>query len=390
MDYQTKQKIKQLLPVWLYKSIKKVKVYNDASTQIVYNIGQDCSSKHHVLLSYIPQYLFEKDLDDIVGTKEKECSSLVHALIVNKCSVDICSVNYNGTIKDDYDYIIGLGNAFRRAISINPQAKKVLYLTEKTPSFSLRKERERIEYLVKRHKIKAKIERSGKFFKEEDFENLDYCIMMGKKEDEHLVPNSKTFIIHPSGLKNEKFRIEDRNIEKAKKNFIWIGSSGAVHKGLDILFDVFKNHPELTLHVVGLNPIDRLLLKPLISKNIIDYGYMLISSDEFRQIANKCAFIAFPSCSEGVATSVITAMNHGLIPLVSDESSLEYNNCGETMMSYLVEDVEDVIKRWSEKNNEFLIKKMHETIVFSETEYSFENFSKSIHNIVSQILNEQT
>lgn len=389
MDNRKKQKIIQLLPLWLYKVIKKVKADNDISTQILYNIGKDCSSRYRVLLSYIPQYLFVEDLNDVIGTKEKECASFVHALIVNGCTIDICSVNYRGEIKNDYDYIIGQGNAFRRAKSINPQARTILYLTEKTPSFSLKKERERVDYLAKRHGIKAKIRRSGKYFIEEDFEKLDYCIMMGKKEDEHLVPNSKTFIIHPSGLKNETFRIEDRDIEKAKRNFIWIGSSGAVHKGLDILFDVFRNHPELTLHVVGLNPIDRSLLKSLMPKNIIDYGYMLISSDEFRQIANKCAFIVFPSCSEAAATSVVTAMNHGMIPLVSDESSFEKNNCGEKMMSYQVEDVDEVVKRWSEKNNELLIKEMHKTIAFAEAEYSIEHYSKSIHNIVSQILNEQ-
>ena len=386
MNYKNRQKLKRCLPVFLTNILKGLKDIFDKRPQIVYNIGKDINNKHKALLCYVPNFLFFEDLDTVIGTREKECSAFVHALISSECSVDICYVDYNGPILSDYDYIFGQGLAFRNARKQNPHAKSILYLTEMPPSYSFAKEKERAEYLFQRHQIKVNFARSGKYFIESDFDGLDGCIMMGKEEDASLVKGTSMYMIRPTGLKNHSFRLEDRKIEESKNNFIWIGSYGSVHKGLDILFDVFAKHPELTLHVLGLQPQERKLLKSIMPHNIVDYGFVQISTDEFLNIATKCAFMIYPSCSEGVATSVITAMNHGIIPLVSEVCSIETEGCGESMKSFYVEDVEKVVLKWYHKSNDELREKMQKTIDVAQQWYTLEKYSESIHRLVEEIV----
>ena len=374
MNNAFRQKLKRCLPLWLVKIIRKFTRYS-SSPQIVYNIGWTSDSNYRVFFSYVPGILFKNGTDSFIGTKEVESSCFLHALISAGASVDFSDVNNSKGIGTNYDYIFGQGKAFREARRLNPQAKAVLYLTEKTPDFSFEKEKERVEYLYKRHKIKESIHRSGRFFINEDFIGLHACIMLAKKGDNQLLPGINTFILHPSGLINGTFHLTDRDIGESKRNFFWIGSSGAVHKGLDILFDVFSLHPELSLHVCGLLPDDRAKLKKIIPKNVIDHGFVIINSAQFRDIANKCAFIIFPSCSEAVATSVITAMNHGMIPLVSKESSFEDVGIGEILSSFLVKDIEEVVLRWSHKNDSFLLEEMQKTIEWAKSDYSLKNYN---------------
>lgn len=118
----------------------------------------------------------------------------------------------------------------------------------------------------------------------------------------------------------------------ANTNFLWFGSSGLIHKGLDLLLDYFSKHNDLTLHICGPieNEIDfvNVYTKELFeTKNIITYGFVDINGDKFADILKKCSFVIFPSCSEGGCVSVLTAIgNGGLIPIISHETTISTGN----------------------------------------------------------------
>jgi glycosyltransferase involved in cell wall biosynthesis len=89
-------------------------------------------------------------------------------------------------------------------------------------------------------------------------------------------------------------------------HFLWFGGAGLVHKGLDLLLDYFYENPSLTLHICG--PIES---EPLFAQaykkelyeteNIIMHGFVDIRGQVFEEIIKRCAFVVFPSCSEGQA-----------------------------------------------------------------------------------------
>ena len=355
--------------------------------RIIYNLGIDIKQQPKVLFSYLPNYLFMENWSRQYGTRHVECAAFVKALLNKECCVDICDCNNEKGIRSDYDYIIGFGPAFRRARFLNPTAKSILYLTEKTPDFSYKKEKERIDYFYERHQIKKGFSRSGQFFKNDDFVGLDMCIMIGNQSDLNLLPGGiKSLAIAPTGLKNELINHNNRHYKSAKKHFLWLGSSGAIHKGLDILIDVFRKHPELTLHIVGMHWSDRPLMNRFLVENTIDYGYMNIGSKEFAAIVEKCAYCISPSCSEAVSTSVITAMNHGLIPLVSEESSFDLDDIGETLTDFHLDYIEGVVMKWSQADDLYLEQLRDSVLQITQKKYSLSTYSNTIRAIINEFI----
>lgn len=385
MNNKLKLFMQKHLPISIIRIIKNY-IDSDNTPQIVYNLGIDALQQKKVLFSYLPDYLFMNQWGVMYSTMHVECAAFVKALLKEGCRVDLCNCNIEEGIRDDYDFIFGFGKAFRKARQLNQKAKKILYLTEKTPDFSKRKEEERIAYFYERHHIKTTIARSGLFFVDSDFDGLDGCIMIGKTDDAKLLSNIRTYTINPTGLFNDYFDITKRDLSIAKKQFLWIGSKGVIHKGLDILLDVFQKHKGLTLHIVGLNWEDRPIVSKLLGKNTIDHGYMNINSAEFCAIAENCAFIISPSCSEAVSTSVITGMNNGLIPLVSEESSFELEGIGETLYDFHVNYVDNIVNKWSNKDNDFLKIQMFKTLEYVHERHSIQKYSADIEGIISDIL----
>ncbi len=381
-----KNAILRVVPVSILKEIqsRRNKVKHPS---IVFNLGIDIYDQPKVLFSYLSDYLFMDKWGAQYGTRHVECAAFVKALLDKGCRVDVSDCNNERDIRSDYDYIIGFGSAFRKARLLNPSAKTILYLTEKTPDFSFKKEKERIDYFYERHHVKVGFSRSGQFFKNEDFVGLDMCIMLGKQSDLALLPRQiKSFDITPTGLKNVNVNTNIRQYKNAKKHFLWLGSSGAIHKGLDILIDVFKKHPDLTLHIVGLHWSDRPIISKILVKNTIDYGYMNINSKEFASIAETCAYCISPSCSEGVSTSVITAMNHGLIPIVSEECSLDLGSIGETLTDFHIEYIERIVEKWSKEDDLFLQKLQDAVLQLTDEKYSLSTYSKRINTITNEII----
>lgn len=378
-----KKIIQRVLPLSV---IKKYHIFRDRTPRIVYNIGFSSGQQRRVLVTYVNDFVFKGDISNLHGTSNEDCAALISALVKKDCRVDLARYDCKDGIRSDYDFIIGQGDAFRLASAMNPTAKRVLFLTENPPSISFAKEKERIQYFEERHNIKLDITRSGKFFQECDFHNLHACIFTGNPNASDRLPGINTYPIRCNGIVNPFFRLEDRSFETARSTFIWIGSSGAVHKGLDILLDVFARHPELELRILGLNESDRRILQSLMNSNVRNYGYIpSIKSEEFAQIVAGCGFVVLPSCSEGLATSVITGMNHGLIPLVTAETNI-ISPTGEVFSDFNVETVEETIVRWSKMDVNFLTEQSILTRDFAFATYSFEQYAARMNEIIEAII----
>jgi glycosyltransferase involved in cell wall biosynthesis len=126
---------------------------------------------------------------------------------------------------------------------------------------------------------------------------------------------------------------QERNFSLAKKNFLWVGSYGMVHKGLDLVLDAFARMPELSLTVCGRpekeDDFFRLYKKELLhTPNIHFHGWMDMASEAFMQIAKTHAAIIYPSSAEGGAGSVIHSMHAGMVPICTHEASVDLGNFG--------------------------------------------------------------
>jgi glycosyltransferase involved in cell wall biosynthesis len=121
-----------------------------------------------------------------------------------------------------------------------------------------------------------------------------------------------------------------RDISASRKSALWFGSYGLLHKGLDLAIEAVRQRPDWTLHVCGHTAREKAFLHAIdIPDNVHVHGFMNIDSAEFRAITARAMYVILPSCSEGLATSVITAMGRGaMIPLVSAECGVDIGDFG--------------------------------------------------------------
>jgi hypothetical protein len=344
-----------------------------------------------VLFSYVFSHLFKNKKGNQAGTRETECSLMIHEFINKGYCLDLVDcrdeVNELNILNTKYDIVFGFGKAFNYLNNNNLDGhKSVMYLTEKHPSFSLKKENERIEYFKQRHNKKVGLSRSNLYYKENDFNNLDAIVYIGNSFEANLIPvNVPKFAIQPTGLLNSNYQQNKRNITESKKRFLWFGSLGAIHKGLDLLIDVFREQTDCTLYIGGLGQLDKKQLPNFEkSRNIVDLGFVNVQSDEFIKIINQCSFVVLPSCSEALSTGVITCMNHGLIPVVSKETGFQISNFGLELEGFKIETISkaiNIVSNYSDKR----VLEQHKIVY----DYSIENFSLlKFQNTFSSILNK--
>ncbi|MEO7793176.1 MAG: glycosyltransferase, partial [Thermoanaerobaculia bacterium] len=120
----------------------------------------------------------------------------------------------------------------------------------------------------------------------------------------------------------------EKDFAGASRRFLWFGSGGLLHKGLDRVLEVFASLPDLELTVLG--PIgrepefERAFARELYATpNIHTHGWIDVASPEFMEIARRHIALVYPSCSEGQNGGAVTCMHAGLIPMLSRESGVD-------------------------------------------------------------------
>jgi len=124
-----------------------------------------------------------------------------------------------------------------------------------------------------------------------------------------------------------------KNFEEAKRRFLWLGSHGMVHKGLDLVLEAFAGMPDLHLTVCGrpekepdfFQAYERELTR---LPNIELRGWIDLWSPEFAQIASTHGTIIYPSSCEGGGGAVIHCMHAGLLPACTVEASVDLDDFG--------------------------------------------------------------
>ncbi len=119
-----------------------------------------------------------------------------------------------------------------------------------------------------------------------------------------------------------------KRFEAVRGHFLWLGSRGMVHKGLDLVLEAFAGMPDCRLTVCG--PVeaepdfcDAYRRELFETPNIDTVGWTDVAGATFTELAADCVAIIYPSCSEGQAGSVITCMHQGLIPIVSYQTGVD-------------------------------------------------------------------
>lgn len=288
------------------------------SENIVLSINQDCQKQQKkILISYLDYNRTAYALRHTnPHTNLQEMMQLVQILINLDFCIDVCACdNEDASLElpsNYYDYIFGFGSMFRLAKQRNPQAYSIMYMTENPYSVSFSGEQARIDYFYERTGKKVPFARTGKFYLENDELLADSIICLGERQ---YFNHCSVQRIYPSAFKNKKY-LDNNNSKRKNTNFLVFGVKGFIHKGNDLLIEVFQKHPDWNLYMCGREIKDECKKLGLaLPSNVIDCGFVDVGSDHFLKLVELCPFVLLPSCSEGMSTSLLTCMRHGLIPV---------------------------------------------------------------------------
>lgn len=187
--------------------------------------------------------------------------------------------------------------------------------------------------------------------------------------------------------------IENRN-QESSKHFLWFGSSGLIHKGLDLVLDYFSKNSQFYLHVCG--PIENekefcnVYYKELYeSKNIFTYGFVDIQSQKFHEILLQCSFIIFPSCSEGGSPSTLTVIgNGGLIPIITKETTID-TGYEIWINGFDNESIDKAVQYSQSLTNEQLKELQYKNLSYVQTQHTQEIYYNELKKNIKQILGQK-
>lgn len=237
----------------------------------------------------------------------------------------------------EYDLIIGFGEPFNNSYSQNSRALRIYYGTiMNTAAHNTRTVKRLVEF---KEKYGAWLPESGRIEAKAyplQTQAVDAIVAYGNKTIHETYRQEFSGPIYPLHNINFIFRESEETLkvkkdwQKAKLNFCTFPAAGLIHKGIDVVLELFAKHPEWTLYLAG--PLTReprflkFFEKTLHLPNIKQVGFVDMNSPEYLEILDRCAFFLSPSASEGCPTSVINACtNSALIPIATAESGLEDN-----------------------------------------------------------------
>ena len=186
---------------------------------------------------------------------------------------------------------------------------------------------------------------------------------------------------------------EQKDFEACRRHFLWFGSHGFVHKGLDLVLDAFVEMPDYHLTVCG--PIgqdiekdfEKAFHKALYeTSNIRTLGWVDIGRPEFTQIADGCVGLIYPSCSEGQSGGVVTCMHAGLIPILSYESGVDVDEFGFLLEDGSVEKIRDSIRMVASLSAQALKERARQAWEFARANHTREKFAEEYRKLVDRII----
>jgi glycosyltransferase involved in cell wall biosynthesis len=356
-------------------------------------------SQGNVLLSYGPlgkiEYFLEKQDDPITNTHTNYWESLqIAKTFLNlDYTVDIISYHNKDFIPEkEYSFFVGARTNFHIfAKLLNADCIKIVHLDMAHWLFNNSAAYNRCLALQQRRGIVVMDSKMCDI--NWAIEYADYATVLGNQftVSTYQYANKQIFSIPISTCATYQWPA-DKNFDSCRKNYLWFGSGGLVHKGLDLVLEVFAGMSDYHLTVCG--PIknekdfETAYFKELYqTKNIHTVGWVDINSHKFVEIMNNCVGLIYPSCAEGGGGCVINCLHAGLIPIVSYESSVDVNDFGVILKDCSNGEIKAAIQNVSNRSVEELkrmARKSWEYVRANHTRERFaEVYAKTILNIMA-------
>jgi glycosyltransferase involved in cell wall biosynthesis len=325
-----------------------------------------------------------------------ECSEIVRLLNQRGFLVD--ATDWEDSKLDQstkYDLIFDI----HRRLGLYSQscAKLLLHSTGSYPRFSNMEEEKRLRALTDRRGVRLCPRRSCSSM---DLDAFDASLSTAHRVT--LIGNGVTSATYPEVYRSKINtmtatgsylpQIRDLRTFKRSPHFLWYNGSGAVHKGLDVLLELFDRRRDWVLHVVGpctleMDFVVEYRRELYLTSNIRYHGFQYPASDKFAQIASSVIAFINPTCSEGMSTSSITCMQFGVLPVLSAYAGIDLSGTpGYILPGCTSMEIEETIERILSNDANELEEMTREMQLYAASMYSHSRFSTSMGTAIDKLL----
>ena len=351
--------------------------------------------KKKALVSFIT-YAIKQPSENLSHTNILECKTICN--ILNELEYNVDLIDYNNTelnLENIYDVIIGFGYPIENILfhKQNKNYKLIVYRNGCDQSFSDQATLLRVEEVLKKTgKLLIKSSRISPAYWRAQIRFADIIIVLGNQFVSGTYQNETSGKIISLDLfyyDVGTIDFEYKDFDLARKKFLWFGSLGAIHKGLDIAIEYFSSHHDLELFICGLNLREEdfieLYRQELALPNIHNFGFVELQSKEFKNILNSCCAIITPSVSEGGAAANLNVIAAGgLVPLITKSSGISFDGNEIIIEEITVSALNAAIDTFLKIPVQDLKKKSLSINKYVRDRYTFDNYKKNLRNIISE------
>lgn len=354
-----------------------------------------------MLLSYLSYPLrWRDDNPGFLGHTNAWTSREIARIFVGR-GLDVDAINYNDLVfhpRRTYDVAFDIcWNLARLMPFFSPETTKILLCTGSDPYYQNSAELARIEEVNWRRAGSCQPRRvvANPEMSRRSMEVADACALNG---------NNHTLQTYPVNLREKMTLVTvcaspigesvkgPGDFVPAQREFLWFNGSGAVHKGLDLVLEVFARNPDLRLNVVG-NVVGEEDFVRVYHHELFDlpnvryHGWLFPSSAAFRDVTRNCFCLVAPTCSEGISTAVVTCMQVGLYPIITRDSGVTLPwGCGMYLEKLEIDELEGrVLDATGLAANE-LSGQIGATQEFALGEFSHEAFHKRMSDFLASVV----
>ncbi len=185
----------------------------------------------------------------------------------------------------------------------------------------------------------------------------------------------------------------EKTWQKARRNFLWIGGGGCVHKGLDLVLEAFAKMPEFSLHVFGSANKEPEFEKAFHTElygteNIKYHGYVDVASRLFSEICRECSALIYPSAGEATGNVNLISMAKGIIPIISSKCAVDVDGAGVVLPDCSIQTICSTVRDFAALSEAELEQRSCRAREIVRTRHTRDGFRAAMSDVLGTILEQ--
>ncbi len=357
----------------------------------------DTSLGKRALIVYILAPFFFENMKGS-HTNVEEVRTMAAVLRDLGYDVDVINTYYDGKLEADrYNLVIGFRKPFEELLSgLRKDCVSVYFTTEASPYFANTAELARIMAFQDRCGIRPSYERQNMCCLSLDRLLLadgaicignDWTLSTYQGMFRRCLKQNATATV----LKRDHAHKEGSPYGRA---FMWYGGAGALHKGVDLCIEAFRELPDLELHLVGrLDGVVYEYYRDEIESadNVFYHGFLPPDDAEFLDLCGRCDFCLGVSCSEGQSTAMLTAMRGGVIPVCMPYMGIDTKECGGVAIDDVtIPELADICRSLSATDPAEIDVRRKQAYVYTADKHSLEAYGRMLRDNLLTLIETKT